>query len=357
MRRIVRLKGIKVVTKPDGQRYIYRRIKGRLVPLPDLPENHPEFLDAYRAAENVEPKQNHGHGKGTIGALIVSFLKSREFAARKASTRTVWSRRLDKIRLTYGSGLVRDLQPTHIRKALRTLSPGAARSERTIWRALLSFAVEEGWRDDNPAAGVTTQKYEATPHHAWSPDEIEQFRDHWPIGTRQRQAFEVIYWSGARCIDAATLGWQMVESGALAYEQEKTGGLAVFPVTGQVDDFLKDDQATFLETLPRNLTWILTSTGKPRSVKALSQFISAAARNAGLARCAARGLRKARATKLAQNGWTPHRIAAWTGHESLSEVAHYTRSVDKRGLVLRTEQDRNSGNSPRVVSINREKPN
>lgn len=355
MRRIVRLKGIKVINKPDGRRYVYRRVKGRLIPLPNLPENHPEFLAAYQAAGLVEPKINDN--KGTIGALVVTFRRSREFASRKESTRKVWSRRLDKIRIDYGKGLVRDLRTEHIRKALRKLTPGAARSERTIWRALLSFAVEDGWREDNPAAGVITRKYESIPHHAWAPEEIQKFREHWPVDTLQRHAFEVLYWSGARCIDAVGLGWQLVENGALTYEQEKTGGIAVFPVTGEVDDFLKADQDAFLSVLPKNLTWILTSNGKPRSVKGLSQFIAKAARDADLVRCTAHGLRKARATKLAQNGWTPHRIGAWTGHESLAEVAHYTRSVDKRGLVMRTEQDQNSGNSNPAVSIFRKKPN
>jgi hypothetical protein len=32
------------------------------------------------------------------------------------------------------------------------------------------------------------------------------FRAYWPMGTQQRTAMEVIYWSGTRCIDAVNLG-------------------------------------------------------------------------------------------------------------------------------------------------------
>ncbi|MFY0619301.1 tyrosine-type recombinase/integrase [Shimia sp.] len=355
MRRIVRLKGIKVVTKKDGRRYLYRRVGGLLVSLPDLPENHPEFIEAYNAAGKVKPSPHFK--KGTIAALIVDFKGSREFKARKTSTRRVWQRRLDAMSAAYGSGMVMDLRPEHIRRALRKLTPGAARSERTIWRAVLSYAVDEEWRPDNPALGVKTEKYESSPHVPWSLSDVRAFRDRWPIGSAERQAMEVIYWTGARCIDAAALGWQLVTDGVLEFEQEKTGGIAVVPITTPVDGFLEADRAIFLECLPKNLTWILTRTGKPRSVKGLSQFVSAAARNAGLNDRTAHGLRKSRATILANNGWTPHRIGAWTGHESLAEIAHYTRSVNKRNLVSRTEQDQNSGNSPRTVSINREKGN
>lgn len=355
MRRIVRLKGIKVVNKKDGRRYIYRRVGSQLIPLPDLPENHPAFIEAYQAAGKVKPKPRHD--KGTIAALISAFKGSRDFKTRKISTQKVWRRRLDAMSAAYGSGMVEDLRPEHIRRALRKLSPGAARSERTIWRALLSYAVDEEWRPDNPALGVKTEKYESTPHVPWSIEDVQAFRDRWSVGTPERQAMEVIYWTGARCIDASTLGWQLVKDGILEFEQEKTGGIATVPVTAPVDGFLEEDQATFLKCLPENLTWILTRNGKPRSVKGLSQFVSAAAKEAKLKDRTAHGLRKSRATILANNGWTPHKIGAWTGHESLAEIAHYTRSVNKRNLVARTEQDRNSGNSSSVVSINREKLN
>ncbi len=348
MRRTVRLKGLKYVTKASGQRYVYRRVAGRLIPLPLLPENHPDFLAAYVEAGNAKPVTKHAGG--TIGALIVAFLGSHEYRQRADSTRAVWRRRLDHMSEAYGKGRVVDLRPEHIRKAIRQLTPGAARSERTIWRALLAYAVEHDWRPDNPALTVTNQKYQSTPHAAWSLDDVEAFREHWPVGTGERQAMEVLYWSAARCVDAVNLGWQRVEDGVLTYTQAKTGGEAVFPVTAPVDTFLAEDQAHFLSVLPANFTWILTQSGKPRSVKGLSQAISRAAKAAGLEGRTAHGLRKSRAAILAQGGWTPHRIGAWTGHESLSEIAHYTRSVDRKGLVLRTEQDRNSGNRIATVS-------
>lgn len=41
----------------------------------------------------------------------------------------------------------------------------------------------------------------------------------------------------------------------------------------------------------------------------------------------------------------PGSIAAWTGHESLSEVAHYTRSADRKRAVMGTNESRTVANA------------
>ena len=96
------------------------------------------------------------------------------------------------------------------------------------------------------------------------------------------------------------------------------------------------------------LTFLQTRTGKPRSDKAAGQDVSAACRAIGMER-SAHGLRKARAAALANAGATTTQIAAWTGHRSLSEVAHYTREMDRRSAVMgtRTERERETQPDPK----------
>lgn len=48
----------------------------------------------------------------------------------------------------------------------------------------------------------------------------------------------------------------------------------------------------------------------------------------------AHGLRKTRATVLAEGGATASQIAAWTGHKTLAEVEHYTREYDRMRAVM-----------------------
>lgn len=323
----VRLKIKRVKSK--GKTYLYRPVRGNLVRLPDLPENHPDFLQAYIDAGSAIA------GDGTLASLIEQFIASDSFKLRKASTRTMWRRRLDTMRELFGEAPAKKITVVHVERALSRLRPGAARTERTIWRALFSFAKSEHIVTENPAKHAEILKAKPSPHKSWTPEDIAAFRTHWQIGTPARQAFEVIYWTGARCVDAAVFGWQQVNpGGVLVYVQEKTGGKAYVPITATVAPFLEADRQLFLEAASTEMLFILSNRGRARSVKALSQLVSKAARDVGLEKKTAHGLRKARGVVLAENGWTPHQIGAWLGHESLQEVTHYTRDVNKAAMVV-----------------------
>lgn len=229
-----------------------------------------------------------------------------------------------------------------MRKDVRVLTPGAASNRLKAWRAIFKFAVEDGWITSNPARDVTAPKGELNPHHQWTLEEITKFRNHWSHGTPQRTAFEVIYWTGARCVDAVRLGEQMVSNGWLTFTQSKTGGPATCPI-GTLPEWcqgLTSDHREFLTALPRaQLIWITTETGKPRSVKGISQWMSKAASTANLPeKCTAHGIRKARAAALAEVAATSHQIGAWTGHTSLTEIAHYTRNADQIRILTGTSR-------------------
>lgn len=349
MRRgIRRLTGIKVITKQNGKRYLYRRIGTTLHPLPDLPENHPDFLAAYAAAGAAPQRPRTRAAPGTIAALIERYLASPDHARMAPSSRAVWRRTLDRIREKAGNALLRDLRADHLRRDIRKLTPGAAANRLKAWRSILRYALDEGMITADPSAGLRKPRGEVTPHRQWTRAEIARYRAHWPQGTAERTAMEVIYWTGARCIDAARLGWQMVDAdGWLGYVQAKTRGPATCPVRALPPwaQSMTGDHAEFRAALPDDrLQWIVTRTGKPRSVKGLSQWLSRAASGAGLPDdCTAHGLRKARAAALAEAGATASQIGAWTGHQSLSEIAHYTRAADQKG-ILGAEQNRNMGN-------------
>lgn len=45
-------------------------------------------------------------------------------------------------------------------------------------------------------------------------------------------------------------------------------------------------------------------------------------------------------TGLAEGGATAHQISAWTGHQTLDEVEHYTRAQNRRAAVIGMEQER-----------------
>lgn len=67
-RKGVRLKHLKTITKLNGTTYTYYAKPGfKLVPLPRLPENHPDFVMAYSAAAQSAPKTPSVRGGGAKG--------------------------------------------------------------------------------------------------------------------------------------------------------------------------------------------------------------------------------------------------------------------------------------------------
>ncbi len=357
MRRSFRLKGIKVITKPNGKRYVYRRVGGALAPLPDLPENDPRFLAAYAAAETAAPKRIRSK-PGTIAALCEAYLSSADYKSLAKSTQAAKSRVVRKISEARGTGMLRDLRPDHLRKDVRALTHGAASMRLKAWRSLMAYAVNEGLIATDPSAGIKLPKGKPTPHKQWTQAEIGAYREHWPTGSPERIAFEVIFWTACACVDAVKLGHQHVDSdGWLSRPRQKTGEVFTVPVRDLPAwaQSMKTDHAHFLASLPETgLQWITTQTGKPRGVKPLSQFLSAAANAAKLPKeCTAHGLRKARAAAIAAAGGTPSQIGAWLGDVSLTMAAHYTRQADRKA-ILGAEQERNLGNRLTIVSKNEE---
>ena len=129
--------------------------------------------------------------------------------------------------------------------------------------------------------------------------------------------------------------------------QLKDTGSVATGIKGDLQKMAEDHQQ-FLEALPRDgMLWLPTRQGRSRSVKALSQMVARAAREAGHDGTA-HGLRKARASAIAASGGTPSQIGAWLGDTSLGMAAHYTRQADRRA-ILGAEQEQNSGN--RVVEF------
>ena len=341
MRRGVRLVGIKVVVKPNGRRYVYRRVGGQLFPLPDLPENDDEFIAAYQdAAVKAKAPKKIRTDDGTVEWLATRYLASSAFRELAKGTRDVRSRILKHIVKDRGSARVAGLRDRHIQADLGNMAPVPANSRLKVWRALLAYGVDCDAVTQNAAAGVKPRKTKSTPHRPWGIEQIQAFRAHFPIGTAPRTAFEVFWWTGARCSDVRRLGPSMVDGhGWLNFTQQKTGGSVSIPWSGGLPGLwaaFERDHALLLESVAasKTNTFIATQTGSARSEKALSQWFAGKARDAlKSSEFTAHGLRKSRAIAIIEIGGTPHQVGAWTGHDSLKEIADYTRDANRRRLL------------------------
>ena len=350
----VTLRHVQTVTK-DGRTYRYLRIPG--MPrqrLPDLPPDDPAFLRAYADAMKSAPDQTRAKA-GTIRAVVETYLRSDRHKMHSEGYRRIVLRHMDAIRAQAEDAQIRDLRPEHIQADLRPLTPIQGRDRMKAWRLLCNHALDLSLILSDPSEGVRRpQPLQHTSHPAWTLPQIETYRTVWNIGTPQRALMELLYWTGARISDAVQIGPQHVgRDGVLMFLQGKTEDPAFVPWTCPLPAHAtamktdRDMMHAALAALPgKHLTFLATRAGRTRSKKAAGHLIAKAAEKAGFDR-SAHGLRRSRAGALAEAGANPIQIGAWTGHQSLSEIAHYTEDADRRRQVIGTEQDQNSVNLPK----------
>lgn len=330
---------------PSGNPRCYIRRTGLpRLPLPDLPMHSPGFLAAYAAALGRDTLPPATAPTGSIAAAVTAFLRSDTYHSVAPATRSIWRRGLDDITTRYGTAKMADLEARHIRLDIARLKPNPANARLKIWRALCRWCAEVGITPTDAAQGIQkTRTAQTDGHSPWSREDVAKFRAHWPIESPQRLALEAMFWTGARTSDAVRLSDAMIDrEGWLTFRQQKTGGEVAIPLRRPSPAFAEEDGhlAAALAARPvRHIVWMVTAHGKPRSVKATSQWFAAAARAAGIEGKTAHGLRKLRAQIMAENGATAHQIAAWTGHKSLSEVEHYSKSADRKRILGGTEAD------------------
>src|SRR5262249_48145200 len=93
--------------------------------------------------------------------------------------------------------------------------------------------------------------------------------------------------------------------------------------------------AALAATPSGNLVFLVTKTGRPFTRKRFTDWFGEGREQAGLPKGLTRhGMRKAFCRRAAEAGWSPHQIAAFTGHKTLKEVERYTRAADQRKLAL-----------------------
>lgn len=319
--------------------------------LPDLPEEHPEFVAAWARAEAGTTERAPPAVGGTIAKIIQDVRKSRRYAGFSATYRAMMLRHMDAIAADYGKAPVRGIRAKHIEADLSKLDPNPANVRLKAWRLIMDQAEINEDAEKGLTASVQKRAVKTDGHAPWTQAEVEQFRDHWRIGTPQRAALELLAWTGARVSDGARLSRGNIgPDGVLSFRQVKTGGMAYVPWTSALPTWARlweAERATMRESvmIGAGFTLLETSFGKARSVKGLSNLISDGAAAAGIDGRSAHGLRKYRLTAIAEAGGSAHAIMAWGGHATLSEAERYTRAANRKALIVGAEQEQNTVNA------------
>lgn len=322
-------------------RHYFRRPGFKRTALPGLPGSA-EFMATYQVAlsgEVVRPEMHSRVQAGTISAAVHGYLNSLEFVSLGSdATKRTYRRAMTAIARDYGDKPIRLLEPHHIKSimAQKIDTPAAANSFLRYMRMICNYAVERGWISRNPAIGIKKIKYDTDGFHTWTEAEIAQFEAHWPVGTNQRLAFDLLLYTGQRSADVRQMTRSAISAQAVSVvaqfadaadlKQQKTKVRLHLPIVPEL--------ARSLAAFPtRAEHLVLTTFGKPFTEKGFSNYVSDAANKAGLPQCSAHGLRKSAATRLAEAGCSEAQIMAVTGHKTAAEVARYTKAARQKLLA------------------------
>ncbi len=311
-------------------RHYFRRPGDKRLALPGMPGSD-EFMAAYKAAlagEDVPPAEPKVRGEpGTFSRLAAQYLVSPDFLRLRTGTQHVYRLVIERFLAEHGHRRVVEMRRDDVKKimALKAATPGSANDLLKKIRTLIKFAIDTGWRTDDPTLRIKT--FPEHEFHTWTEDELTQYEERWPIGSRERTAYAVHLYTGQRRADVARMAWTDVVGNAINVVQAKTGTRLTIP--------LHPSLSAALRAWPRNHVVILTTAfNKPFSYAGYGNMMADAIAAAGLPdRCVLHGLRKAAARRLAEAGCTEKEIAAVTGHTTLKEVARYTRAADQKRLA------------------------
>jgi integrase len=127
-------------------------------------------------------------------------------------------------------------------------------------KALFKWALAEKKIPTNPARDLVVDAAPAGGHHSWTADEVRQFEERHPIGTKARLALALLLWTGVRRSDLVKLGKQHVRNGWLRFTQQKNRNRRPVQVAVPI---LPELQAVIDASPTGNLTFLMTKAGAP----------------------------------------------------------------------------------------------
>jgi integrase len=306
-----------------GARGRKHRIKGEY--------GSPEFEAAYQAAI-TDTKVRVPEIKAKQGTLEWAWSLYRQSAAWQSgisnATRRQRENIMRRVMATAGAEPLSAITTAAIRDGIdrRAATPFAAANFVGTMRQLFQWLKEGGIVSANPCDGIKVKKPRTRGFAEWSYEEILRYENHWPIGTRERVMLDVFLYTGLRRGDASKVGKQHVRNGVISIQTEKTGEWVHIPLL----DVLKRT----LDAGPTgDLAFICTAHGRPYVKEALGNAFKDACVAAGILNKSAHGLRKAAATRAAENGATAHELMAIFGWVNIKEAELYCRAVNRKRLA------------------------
>jgi integrase len=305
----------------DGARGKRIRVKGEF--------GSPEFMASYQAAMRGEGPPRRGKpAGGTLAWLIERYRESAAWAVLKPATQKQRENIFKHVCQGAGSNPAASIEKRHIAagRDRRAKTPGAANNYLKTMRALFSWAVESDLLKIDPTREVKRVPVKSDGFYSWTPEDVERFRRHWPIGARQRLAMEILLHTGLRRGDAVRLGRQHIRNGVIMLRTEKTGAWVHIPILPELQKVIEASPIGDLALIAR-------IDGTPFTKWGFGNWFGDACRDAGIPGNA-HGLRKALSTLLAEKGATEPQMNAVMGWaDGSKESATYIRKANREQMA------------------------
>ncbi|WP_237179969.1 tyrosine-type recombinase/integrase [Rhodoplanes sp. Z2-YC6860] len=294
-----------------------------------------EFWSEYRAAlETKAAILETATVERSLAWGIQLYRNSSAWAGLSNATRRARENIYRKVIGSAGHAPLAKITDAKIREGreLRSAKPHAANAFLKSMRAFFSWAVEQKLVPSDPTKGVKllSGANDADGFHTWSEDELNRFEARWPVGTRERLAFDLLLYTGLRRGDAVRVGRQHVRDGTITIRTEKhrigkPGELVSLPI-------LPPLQESIAATKTGDLAFLVSDAGKPWIKESFGNWFRDVCREAGCPG-SAHGLRKAGARRAAEHGATERQLMAIFGWTTSKQATHYTRAADRKRLA------------------------
>ena len=319
-----------VYEKPGGGIYFQRR--GFKTVRFKSAKDTPEFAAEHAAILMGRPPVPDGK---TLKSLVISYQLSDRFTGLSDRSKSDYMRVLDYVKDKLGHLSAERMQRKDVIRAQES-NKDAVRFANYIvqvLRVMFEHAIDQGWRDDNPAKGVRLIKSTKPKRLPWPDDRITAFRTCAPLGTRHRLIFELLLGTGQRISDVLRMKWSDLEDNGINVRQGKTGVSLWIPLTS-------DLRAAVGATEKAGETICAQPNGRPTSYDGAWGMIMTVRKQIDAEAYDLHALRHTTAHELAALGCTDELIMAVTGHSSRAMVAHYAGSARQKARATEAQSMR-----------------
>jgi integrase len=290
-----------------------------------------EFWTEYQSALASAPHQPAASHDGSLAWLLERYRETSAWSYLSAATRRQRENIFVHVLETAGKQPVSKITTATIMagRDRRANTAAQARNFLDAMRGLFRWATKARLVKIDPTVGVDNPpRPKSDGFIVWSEEDIARYEECWPIGTRQRVWLDVLLYTGLRRGDAVRLGRQHVRDGVASLKTEKTDTVVTLPILPVLSKTLQAGPCG-------DLTFIGGENGHPLTKESFGNLFRKSCRDAGLRRRSAHGLRKAAATRAANEGATVAELEAIFGWQGGTMAALYTRAADRRRLAQR----------------------